>query len=161
MCWTVPHVLICYVIGEESWVFWCIADMKHQSMEWQTESFAKVEEQTIFEHFSWATYDLQTIFAWRKNIKFCYRCWKVYWSMFWEGGHNFEGGGGHLRFLLRDNTRAHSAMITKCMLASCGMLVISRPLYSPFLVPSDFFCSWMWKPSLKEKDFRTSRTSVM
>ena len=128
ICQTVPHVPICFTIGEESWVFRFIAETKHQSMEWRTELFVKVEEQTIFEHFSQAACDLQTIFAWRKNMEFCYRCWKVYWTMFWEGGHNFESGGGHLRFLLCDNTRAHSAMIMKCMLANCGMLAISHPL---------------------------------
>jgi hypothetical protein len=84
-------------------------------------------------HF-WTLFMSKQFFPEGKNIKFCYRCLKVYWSMFWEGGHNFESGGGHLRFLLRDSTRAHSAMIMKCMLASCGMLAISHPLYSPFLV---------------------------
>ena len=78
-----------------------------------------------------------------------------------RGGHNFKSGGGYLRFLLCDNTHAHSAMIMKCMLASYGILVISHPLYLPLLIPSDFFCSWKWKPSLKEQDFRTSRTSIM
>jgi len=156
ICWTVPHVLICFVIGEEPWVFQCIAETKHQSMEWWTELFAKVEEQTIFEHFSWANN-----FFLKEKHQILLQVLESLLKHVLRGGPQFWECGRALKIPAAWQYTCSFCCDNEVHAGKLWHVGDQPPLVFTFSSSVDFFYSWKWKPSLKEQDFRTSWTLIM
>jgi hypothetical protein len=148
------HVFICFVIGEEPWVFQCIAETKHQSMEWWT--IVCKGWTNHFEHFSWVNNFflkekhqilLQVLESLRRHVL--------------RGGPQFWEWGRALKIPAAWQYTCSFCYDNEVHAGKLWHVGNQPPPVFTFSCSIDFFCSWKWKPSLKEQDFWTSWTLIM